>query len=329
MKAHVAFLCLLLAACAPESPPADGASAAHYSLTAAACDSAAVRATVTLFGSRLAHVALLAPDAPDQIRENYSDLVAAPLLAAWTASPASAPGRNVSSPTPDRILIDSITPSCGVRGRVVYVTSTDTAAWQQPIELQLADSAGWRIVEVAFPVQDTATGDVAAAVDVINSYYVAINKQDYRAAYELWSDSGRASGASYEDFAAGYADTREVSVTVGEASRIEPAAGSRYITVPVAITATMKNGGTQRFSGTYVLRRSVVDGAPPAQRTWHIYEAAIGGNNIQTYRHGGPGVGLINVHDLGNRDNLHSVDYDGIANDHDHMPLCGSTREDA
>ena len=53
------------------------------------------------------------------------------------------------------------------------------------------------------------------------------------------------------------------------------AAGSRYVEIPVRITAVATDGGRRAFSGSYTLRRSVVDGATAEQRAWRIYSASI------------------------------------------------------
>ncbi|MGH7446548.1 MAG: hypothetical protein ACRELT_03245, partial [Longimicrobiales bacterium] len=115
----------------------------------------------------------------------------------------------------------------------------------------------------------------AAAVEVVEQYYAAINAKDLRRAYSLWSGSGAASGQSFDDFARGYAETARVRVEFGAPGRIEAAAGSRYVTVPVVITADTSAGVRERFSGTYTLRRSVVDGATAEQRSWRIQSADI------------------------------------------------------
>jgi hypothetical protein len=106
---------------------------------------------------------------------------------------------------------------------------------------------------------------------LIHDYYRAINDRRYNDAYLMWSDSGRASRKSLPEFTRGFAETAHVSVVTGSPSRIEPAAGSRYITIPVTITATTQSGAVQRFTGEYDLRLSVVDGATAEQRAWHIY----------------------------------------------------------
>lgn len=129
---------------------------------------------------------------------------------------------------------------------------------------------------------DTASEETAAtddeptsndAVEAIQHYYEAIRSKDFASAYALWSDGGRASGQTPEQFAAGFADTADVLVTLDAPARLEGAMGSRYIEVPVSVEATARDGKVRRFVGAYTLRRSVVDGATPDQRAWRIASA--------------------------------------------------------
>jgi hypothetical protein len=122
---------------------------------------------------------------------------------------------------------------------------------------------------------DSVATDSLAAADVIRQYYDAIAMRDFRSAYGLWGNDGAASGKSLHDFAAGFAETARITLEVGVPSRVEPAAGSRYVEVPAVIHAVTRAGQEQRFEGTYTLRRSVVDGSTPAQRRWRIYSAKI------------------------------------------------------
>ncbi|BDU17638.1 hypothetical protein [Lysobacter auxotrophicus] len=119
---------------------------------------------------------------------------------------------------------------------------------------------------------DIATNEpsVEDAVAVIRDYYAAINRRDFAQAYALWSDGGRSSNQTPEQFAAGFADTTGVSVEIMAPGRVDAAAGSRYVEVPVALTATHADGRQQRFVGAYTLRRAVVDGASAEQRAWRI-----------------------------------------------------------
>jgi len=108
------------------------------------------------------------------------------------------------------------------------------------------------------------------AVAVIRDYYAAINSRDFARAFALWSDGGHASNQTLEQFTAGFADTTGVSVEIMAPGRVDAAAGSRYVEVPVALTATHADGRQQRFVGAYTLRRAVVDGATADQRAWRI-----------------------------------------------------------
>jgi hypothetical protein len=122
----------------------------------------------------------------------------------------------------------------------------------------------------------TRAGDSAEdAASVIRAYYHAINERRYGDAYRLWDSEGAASGKSLDAFRDGFARTTEVGAVFGAPGLIEGAAGSRYVDIPVRITAVAADRGRQAFSGTYTLRRSVVDGATPEQRAWRIYSAKI------------------------------------------------------
>lgn len=121
-------------------------------------------------------------------------------------------------------------------------------------------------------VAAAARVDAEAAAEVLRRYYAAIDAGRYGEAHRLWSSGGEASGQTLDEFAAGFADTRQVEVEVGTAGRVEGAAGSRYLSIPVIVRAE-NSAGPRRFEGTYVLRRSVVDGASPEQRAWRISSA--------------------------------------------------------
>jgi hypothetical protein len=122
---------------------------------------------------------------------------------------------------------------------------------------------------------DEVSADRARATAVIHDYYAAIDARRYRDAYALWASGGAASGQSLEAFSAGFARTDSVAVRLGTPGAIEGAAGSRYLDVPVDIVAVQSDGTRQRFAGTYTLRRTVVDGATPEQRSWRIQSARI------------------------------------------------------
>ena len=130
---------------------------------------------------------------------------------------------------------------------------------------------GTSTVAVASP-PDIAPAEARPA-DVVRHYYATIGKRQYQTAYALWADSGKASGKTRAEFARGFTETALTIATIGDSIRIGGAAGSQYATVPVTIDATLRDGTSQHFVGTYTLRRAMVDGATPEQRRWHIYSA--------------------------------------------------------
>lgn len=128
---------------------------------AAATDSAAVTAVVHRFGGRLAHVSLLAPrdQLSGRIRSEYGPSVTLLLLSAWLSDPSTAPGREASSPWPDRIEVREArrvrVGQYRVEGDVVYVTSvaadSSDVALRQPVTIGVVqgDDGQWRITEWA------------------------------------------------------------------------------------------------------------------------------------------------------------------------------------
>jgi hypothetical protein len=113
------------------------------------------------------------------------------------------------------------------------------------------------------------------ALAALKRYFSAINERRFHDAYVMWADRGAASGISFEEFAHGYDHTRATSVVIGRPGRVEGAAGSRYVDVPVSIEAVTLEGEHQHYRGGIVLRRVVVPGADSAERRWHLYSAAI------------------------------------------------------
>jgi hypothetical protein len=111
------------------------------------------------------------------------------------------------------------------------------------------------------------------AVAVLRDYFAAINSGNFGRAYALWADGGRASGQSPQGFADGFADTTGISVELQAPGRVDAAAGSRYVEVPVTLRASLRDGGERRLTGAFTLRRAVVDGATAEQRAWRIATA--------------------------------------------------------
>jgi len=93
----------------------------------------AVENVVTNFGLVMQFVSTNASQkiAVRAITDNYRHLISPSLLATWTQDPAKAPGRQVSSPWPDHIVVTSVTrvntTTYTVAGNVVELTSDNVA----------------------------------------------------------------------------------------------------------------------------------------------------------------------------------------------------------
>jgi len=140
-----------------ESPAATQTASASSSATDDAADREAIAAVVEQFGKQLQLVSLLAPeeDLKKSIEEHYGDYVTPELLEAWLDNPFAAPGRQVSSPWPDRIEIGEITAASDgayeVTGEIVEITGVeDEIAARIPVTLRVVQADGkWLISEFA------------------------------------------------------------------------------------------------------------------------------------------------------------------------------------
>jgi hypothetical protein len=110
---------------------------------------------------------------------------------------------------------------------------------------------------------------------VLRDYYAAIGERDYARAYADWGEDGPPGHPSLGTFAEGFARTDSVRLELGTPGRIEGAAGSRYVDVPVTVHAFERGAGATTYTGSYVLRRTVVPGASEANSRWHLYRATL------------------------------------------------------
>ena len=190
------------------------------------CDDAHVREVVEGFGDGLQRVSRQAPDSirVAEIRDAYSPYITTELLATWTSEPSRAPGRNVSSPWPERIELRAVraegTATCRVEGEIVYATSTGEIPNRTPVRILVQHADGWRIggFEAAAEDADSTTG--AAAADVLLRFYAAINARDFAAAYAL-REKVATPRQTLDQFAAGFAQTVRSNIEIGQPGRIE------------------------------------------------------------------------------------------------------------
>lgn len=114
------------------------------------------------------------------------------------------------------------------------------------------------------------------AANVVQTYHALIEAGKYGEAWKLWSDGGRASGMSAAEFAASFDKYSEYHANIGAPGRIEGAAGSLYVDVPVQVYGRLKSGAAFNMLGPMTLRRvNDVPGSTAEQRQWHIASSGI------------------------------------------------------
>ena len=165
----------------------------------------------------------------------------------------------------------------------IAITAFNPPAKSQPPAANTPSAASSSIASsLTLPPVSLSQGAASAeplvqqAVQVIRNYYSAIDRRDYQQAYSAWDRDGAASHQSFKQFKQGFAHTASVAGEVGEPGKLDGAAGSTFIEIPVTVAAVTKNGTRQRFRGSYVLRRvNDVPGSTAEQRRWHLYSAHI------------------------------------------------------
>ncbi|URD59728.1 hypothetical protein M8312_07795 [Sphingomonas sp. KRR8] len=121
--------------------------------------------------------------------------------------------------------------------------------------------------EVVSEAPFTATSAQGAA-NVVQTYYALIEAKKYAEAHKLWGPSSDLADAT---FAAPYRQYREYHAEVYAPGRIEGAAGSLYVEVPIKSYGVTNKGERFEEPGTVTLRRvNDVDGSTAEQRRWHI-----------------------------------------------------------
>lgn len=106
---------------------------------------------------------------------------------------------------------------------------------------------------------------------MVQSYFALIEAGKYRDAQALWSDGGKGSGKSAEAFAASFDPYAEYHAQIGAPGRIEGAAGSLYVEVPIVTYGRLKSGAAFNRKGSVTLRRcNDVPGCTAEQREWRI-----------------------------------------------------------
>lgn len=124
-------------------------------------------------------------------------------------------------------------------------------------------------------IPTAAAGEIDAAryiddrsdpIQVLRSLFNAVNRREYTRAYSYWETPPQ----SFDQFAAGYADTRSVTLVAGPASG-EVNAGQASYRVPVVLTAVEAHAASSTFYGCYQIHLT----HPAAQETLPFRPMAI------------------------------------------------------
>lgn len=128
------------------------------------------------------------------------------------------------------------------------------------------------------PISEAPFTETSAqgAANVVQIYYALLEQGSHAEAWRLWSDGGRASGMSENAFAASFDRYREYHARIGAPGRIEGAAGSAFVEVPVQVYGRLASGAEFNMLGPVRLRRcNDVPGCTDEQRKWRIVESGI------------------------------------------------------
>lgn len=154
-------------------------------------------------------------------------------------------------------------------------SATDTLPPEQAQGIAVGETNPSTPPAASSPAGNVVEPGPGDAVQLVRDYYAAIAARDYGRAYRLWSQDGAASNQSAQQFANGFADTTGSSVEIGTPGDEDAGAGQRYIEIPVTVTATHADGSRHRYAGSYILHRTVVDGASAEDRAWRINSAKL------------------------------------------------------
>lgn len=144
-----------------------------------------------------------------------------------------------------------------------YAAVTNAAPVAKPV----------RVKRVA--VDDSSPSAAAAAL--VGRYFAAIGAGQYDTAWRMWGQDGAGSGMSAKAFAESYAKYATYTAEVGAPGEPDAGAGQIYVTVPVRVTGTLRQGGSFAMEGPVVLHR-VNDGietSDPTAHQWRIQSSEL------------------------------------------------------
>jgi hypothetical protein len=128
------------------------------------------------------------------------------------------------------------------------------------------------------PARPTPPAEASAlgAARRLQEYCDAVATKRYRDAYGYWSDGGKATGMSFDQFRDSFAKYAAYDCHIGDPGDTEGAAGSIYVTIPLRVKGALAKGGGFVLEGPVDMRRvNDVDGSTAEQRRWHIFRSGL------------------------------------------------------
>ncbi|MBA4795193.1 MAG: MliC family protein [Phenylobacterium sp.] len=143
-------------------------------------------------------------------------------------------------------------------------------------DIASAESVNCKVIEAPLAGGPVAPHSAQGAAQLVQTYYALLEQKKYDEAYRLWRDKGERSGMTAEAFAESFGRFSTYHAEVGAPGRIEGAAGSLYVEVPVHVYGELTSGEAFHLRGPVRLRRAnSVPGATPEQLEWRIDESGV------------------------------------------------------
>jgi len=147
-----------------------------------------------------------------------------------------------------------------------------------PLRVDSAAASGAASAPTSGAAPDSFGRRPEDAAATVRAYLAALTQRDFGQASALWEPGADAAAVDPASFARAHGDTTVLEFEVGAPGRVEGAAGSRYVVVPVVMRGSARDRPPLLLHGQVTLRRSVVDGATEAARRWRISRIAWSSN---------------------------------------------------
>lgn len=183
---------------------------------------------------------------------------AATTVAVTTAAPTTAPVTTAAATTQ---AATTVAPTTAVATTAAATTAAATTAAVTTAASGTAPAVSGTPADVN---KNLFLDDRSNAVQVIRSFYNAINRKEYVRAYSYYA-ANNSNFPAYQQFADGYKDTATVEAYLGTISS-GVGAGNVYYGVPFSLKSTNASGAVQVFAGCYTVHGASdpkVFGAPP------------------------------------------------------------------